>query len=261
MTSAAKLGIVVVGIVLIAAAAFAVRQTAESQETPPPTTPVPVSEQMTVSQYADWCGQQSALDTGIAPSERTWSAWLRRYNANIVSWESITPPDELAGYHKLRLARWNMMVPIAETKRPFGLFNEFELLSAPELQVISLWYEQAAAALPRTALVELIASGCLDDVQRPATAGGVQATPVPPRVVEPIPVPTVRRLPRATAVPTAAPTSAPPAPPPDIYQSCAEAEIAGEPRVQGFKGPGKGFPKSKVPSVRDGDGDGVVCEK
>ena len=46
-----------------------------------------------------------------------------------------------------------------------------------------------------------------------------------------------------------------------IYASCAEAEEAGEPRVQGSNGPGRGFPKSRVPSARDGDGDGVVCEQ
>ena len=36
---------------------------------------------------------------------------------------------------------------------------------------------------------------------------------------------------------------------------------AGEERVQGTNGPGRGFPKSKVASARDGDGDGIVCEK
>ena len=45
------------------------------------------------------------------------------------------------------------------------------------------------------------------------------------------------------------------------YASCDEAEEAGEERVQGSNGPGRGFPKSKVPSARDGDGDGVVCEE
>ena len=47
----------------------------------------------------------------------------------------------------------------------------------------------------------------------------------------------------------------------DTYASCDEADEAGEQRVQGSKGPGRGFPQSKVPSARDGDGDGVVCEK
>ena len=37
--------------------------------------------------------------------------------------------------------------------------------------------------------------------------------------------------------------------------------MAGEPRVPGEKGTGWGFPKSMVPSPRDGDGDGVVCEE
>ena len=46
-----------------------------------------------------------------------------------------------------------------------------------------------------------------------------------------------------------------------VYQSCDEAAAAGEERVLGGKGNGKGFPQAMVPSARDGDGDGVVCEK
>ncbi len=44
------------------------------------------------------------------------------------------------------------------------------------------------------------------------------------------------------------------------YASCQEAIDAGEARVQGTKGSGKGFPVALV-DARDGDGDGVVCEK
>ena len=46
-----------------------------------------------------------------------------------------------------------------------------------------------------------------------------------------------------------------------VYESCDAAEAAGESRVQGSAGGGKGFPKEMVPSARDGDGDGVVCER
>ena len=46
-----------------------------------------------------------------------------------------------------------------------------------------------------------------------------------------------------------------------VYGSCEEAAAAGEQRVQGSQGGGLGFPKAMVPSARDGDGDGVVCEK
>ena len=70
----------------------------------------------------------------------------------------------------------------------------------------------------------------------------------------------------SSASPTPAPVASPASPTPATttsatYASCDEAEAAGEPRVQGSKGPGRGFPKSTVPSARDGDGDGVVCEK
>ena len=46
-----------------------------------------------------------------------------------------------------------------------------------------------------------------------------------------------------------------------VYASCGEAAAAGEPRVLGSRGGGQGFPKEIVPSARDGDGDGVVCER
>ena len=45
------------------------------------------------------------------------------------------------------------------------------------------------------------------------------------------------------------------------YASCDEAEKAREQLVQGSEGGGRGFPQSMVPSARDGDGDGVVCER
>ena len=45
------------------------------------------------------------------------------------------------------------------------------------------------------------------------------------------------------------------------YNSCDAAQAAGETRVQGSNGNGRGFPKWMVPSARDGDGDGVVCER
>ena len=46
-----------------------------------------------------------------------------------------------------------------------------------------------------------------------------------------------------------------------VYGSCEDAEDAGEVRVQGSQGGGQGYPKAMVPSARDGDGDGVVCEQ
>ena len=46
-----------------------------------------------------------------------------------------------------------------------------------------------------------------------------------------------------------------------VYESCEEAADAGEVRVQGSRGGGRGFPAEMVPSARDGDGDGVICEQ
>ena len=68
------------------------------------------------------------------------------------------------------------------------------------------------------------------------------------------------------AVPTVSPTATPAptatlAPGTTIYASCDEAERAGVPRERGSSGNGQGFPANLVPSARDGDGDGVVCER
>ena len=45
------------------------------------------------------------------------------------------------------------------------------------------------------------------------------------------------------------------------YASCDEAKETGEQLVRGNRGDGRGFPAEKVPSARDGDGDGLVCER
>ena len=42
-----------------------------------------------------------------------------------------------------------------------------------------------------------------------------------------------------------------------VYRSCDEDAAAGEQRVQGNEGDGKGFPQGMVPSARDGDRDGM----
>ena len=61
--------------------------------------------------------------------------------------------------------------------------------------------------------------------------------------------------PRATLTPAPNQQASP------SYASCDAAEAAGERRVQGTQGRGKGFPARMVPNARDGDGDGVVCER
>ena len=73
------------------------------------------------------------------------------------------------------------------------------------------------------------------------------------------PTPTVEATPSPT--PTIEPTPSPSPTISESYESCAAAEEAGEPRIQGSSGSGRGFPIEKVPGSRDGDGDGVVCEK
>ena len=61
--------------------------------------------------------------------------------------------------------------------------------------------------------------------------------------------------------PTNGPHYPTPTPTARTYSSCDAAQAAGETRVQGSQGSGRGFPKSMVTSARDGDGDGVVCEQ
>ena len=72
----------------------------------------------------------------------------------------------------------------------------------------------------------------------------------------PVAIPTQTVTPRQTAAvgPTATPAS-------KQYPSCDAAAAAGEERVQGSQGDGRGFAAAMVPSARDGDKDGVVCER
>ena len=46
-----------------------------------------------------------------------------------------------------------------------------------------------------------------------------------------------------------------------VYGSCEDVEAAGEERVLGNQGGGEGFLKEMIPSARDGDRDGIVCER
>ena len=65
-----------------------------------------------------------------------------------------------------------------------------------------------------------------------------------------------------TSDPASVTTSSSPRPVSDaVYDSCDEAEEAGEQRLRGSKGAGRGFLQAMVPSAGDGDGDGIVCEK
>ena len=66
--------------------------------------------------------------------------------------------------------------------------------------------------------------------------------------------PVVPRPTNGSHYPTPTPTAR-------TYSSCDAAQVAGESRVQGSQGGGRGFSQWMVPSARDGDGDGVVCEK
>ena len=91
------------------------------------------------------------------------------------------------------------------------------------------------------------------------TLGEMLGMCAPPRtltVVRAGPIETTEPTPPQTAG-----TPSPPLTPASTYASCDDAIAAGEPRVQGSSGSGRGFPAAKVPSARDGDGDGVVCER
>lgn len=76
-------------------------------------------------------------------------------------------------------------------------------------------------------------------------------SPTSPKV-EDTPKPTAEPIPTATAVPAESD---------EIYSDCDAAVEAGVERIRGESGNGRGFPAWQVPSARDGDGDGVVCER
>ncbi len=106
------------------------------------------------------------------------------------------------------------------------------------------------------ALQEMLAA-CVEDIgltitedEAPILIPSATATPVPK------PTPTVPPTSTSEPEPTRTPLSNR-----TVYASCDEAEEAGEERIRGNSGPGMGFPTWMVPSARDGDSDGVVCEK
>ncbi len=76
-------------------------------------------------------------------------------------------------------------------------------------------------------------------------------SPTSPKV-EDTTEPTAEPIPTATAVPAESD---------EIYADCDAAVEAGVERIRGDSGSGRGFPAWQVPSARDGDGDGVVCER
>ncbi|MXX93646.1 MAG: hypothetical protein F4Y63_09425 [Chloroflexi bacterium] len=72
--------------------------------------------------------------------------------------------------------------------------------------------------------------------------------------------PKVEDSPKSTPEPTPVATAIPPEAG-EIYPNCDAAIEAGLERIKGDSGDGRGFPAWQVPSARDGDGDGVVCER
>lgn len=85
-------------------------------------------------------------------------------------------------------------------------------------------------------------------------------TPTPSPTPSPTPEPTPTPKPTPTPAPTPTPTPGTSPTPTPTYASCDAAAAAGEERMRGSVGDGEGFPQSLVPSARDGDGDGIVCE-
>ena len=119
-------------------------------------------------------------------------------------------------------------------------------LTATEAEAASL-FEMLNTCTPQRTLTTV-----MSEVPRPES---IPTTPA--SVTQPIATPTAP--PTSVTRPVATPVSTPE--PGEFYGSCEDAEAAGETRVLGSAGDGWGFPKSLVPSARDGDGDGVVCEE
>lgn len=102
-------------------------------------------------------------------------------------------------------------------------------------------------------------SGVSSDPKSTATIEEKEPSPSPLPSPTPSFTPTQEPSPTNTPLPT--PTLTPDVESGEIYESCDAADEAGIERVQGEKGPGRGFPAWQVPGARDGDGDGVVCER
>ncbi len=107
------------------------------------------------------------------------------------------------------------------------------------------------------ALVETgdIAPPSTDAEPTPAEELTATATPNDEAIPTATTAPAIDHSPTATSVVTATIETG------EIYKTCEEAEAAGLERVKGSKGDGRGFPAAMMDGPRDGDGDGVVCER
>ena len=135
--------------------------------------------------------------------------------------EEWRPPDE--GYWCKYATDW------AEVKMEWGL-----TMTQTETEAVIEMLDTCEE--PVEVEAESLESTSEEDGPRQSTAGGATATP--------------------TLAPELEPQESR-----SVYGSCEEAEEAGESRVEGSVGGGRGFLKEMVSSARDGDGDGVVCER
>ncbi len=169
---------------------------------------------------------------------------------------------------------------LSDTDRDRGLFAR--ITEGIESQASSIWTDlvggdsEIVAEFASNAEIctSLIEHGYISSTPMPTQTS--TTTPTPEPTIEPALTSTPVATHTATPIPTPTPTETPtpePTPTPtaiptegtdgngDIYESCDAAVEAGVERIRGESGSGRGFPAWQVPSARDGDGDGVVCER
>lgn len=211
----------------------------------------------------------SEVDQNCKPQDGIWLSWYDDKASGNPSDIHVDHMVPLAEAHDSGAARWS-----PERKRDFA--NDFDLpaaltaVSAASNQdksaddpaewrpprraawcqyahdwiAVKLKWSLTADPIEVDALREMLAT-CPADYQRPPEHPDRR-----PAVVN------VEDQPRQDDT-----DSGDPEPPAGVYASCDDAVAAGIERQRGSQGTGRGFPAELVPSARDGDSDGVVCEE
>ena len=194
------------------------------------------------------------LYSGHTPTDRVRTTSGRDYDNNIIVYWSTTPggqPADGAGcwLYVSRLNQWD---------------GNYDSSSKPETRHDSHGTPQIAVPVEviGTPVYGSALTRDAQELQRVAEEHARLLTSLPP-TREPTPTLTVeqRRGLLHTPAPTTITPSTPAAQQTATYKSCEEADAAGESRFQGVRGKGKGFPEEMVPSAKDDDGDGIVCER
>ena len=119
----------------------------------------PGKTQLTVSEYADWCGERVGAEL---QDPETWADAAKLMSVEIDAFESVIPPDELEGYHLGTVAVVKLMHDHARGQDADELFNPHELREIPNLLALGLVVVLTTENWSPEVSKQLAESGCIE---------------------------------------------------------------------------------------------------